>query len=83
VPIIAGIVHMKKSKFMLYNVLSSLLWSFTLVFAGHYLYNLFLDQFNVDLKKHIETIILTLIAITTFPLVWNYFKQKKLLKNQE
>jgi len=82
VPIIAGIVHMKKSKFMLYNVLSSLLWSFTLVFAGHYLYNLFLDQFNVDLKKHIETIILTLIAITTFPLVWNYFKQKKLLKNQ-
>ena len=74
---------MKKSKFMLYNVLSSLLWSFTLVFAGHYLYNLFLDQFNVDLKKHIETIILTLIAITTFPLVWNYFKQKKLLKNQE
>ena len=74
---------MKKSKFMLYNILSSLLWSFTLVFAGHYLYNLFLDQFNVDLKKHIETIILTLIAITTFPLVWNYFKQKKLLKNQE
>ena len=83
VPIIAGIVHMKKSKFMLYNILSSLLWSFTLVFAGHYLYSLFLDQFNIDLKKHIETIILTLIAVTTFPLVWNYFKQRQLLKNKE
>ncbi len=83
VPIIAGIVHMKKSKFMFYNVFSSLLWSFLLVFAGHYLYSLFLDQFNVDLKQHIETIILTLIAITTLPLVLNYFKQKKLLKNSE
>ena len=83
VPIIAGIVHMKKSKFMLYNIISSLLWSFTLVFAGHYLYSLFLDQFNIDLKEHIETIILTLIAITTFPLVWNYLKQRKLVNNKE
>ena len=83
VPIIAGIVHMKKSRFMFYNILSSLLWSFILVFAGHYLYHMFLDQFNIDLKKHIETIILILIAITTFPLVWNYFKQKKILKKEE
>jgi membrane-associated protein len=83
VPIIAGIVHMKKSKFMFYNVFSSLLWSFLLVFAGHYLYSLFLDQFDIDLKQHIETIILTLIAITTLPLVLNYFKQQKLLKNSE
>ena len=83
VPIIAGIVHMKKSRFMFYNILSSLLWSFILVFAGHYLYHMFLDQFNIDLKKHIETIILILIAITTFPLVLNYFKQKKILKKEE
>lgn len=80
VPIIAGIVHMKKSKFMLYNIMSSLFWSFTLVFAGHYLYSMFLEQFEIDLKEHIEKIILTLIFITTLPLVWNYFKQKQLLK---
>jgi membrane-associated protein len=81
VPIIAGIVHMKKSKFMFYNILSSILWSFILVFAGHYLYSLFLEQFEIDLKKHIEKIILILIAITTFPLLWNYFKQKRIVKN--
>ncbi len=81
VPIIAGIVHMKKSKFMLYNVISSLIWSFTLVFAGHYLYSIFLEQFNIDLKKHIETIILTLIAITTAPLLWNYIKQRRISNN--
>ena len=77
VPIIAGIVKMNKPRFMFYNVLSSILWSFTLVFAGHYLYTVFLDSFNLDLKKHIETIVLSLIAITTLPLVWNYIKQNR------
>lgn len=74
VPIIAGIVHMPKTKFMLYNVLSSLLWSFLLVFAGHYLYGFFLKEFDLDLKKHIEKIILILIAVTTFPLVMKAIK---------
>jgi membrane-associated protein len=76
VPIIAGIVHMKKSRFMFYNVLSSLLWSFVLVFAGHYLYAMFLTEFGIDLKEHIEKIILILIAITTFPLVMKAIKSK-------
>lgn len=77
VPIIAGIVHMEKARFMFYNILSSLLWSFTLVFAGHYLYGFFLSEFDIDLKKHIETIIFILIAITTFPLVLKAIKSKK------
>ena len=62
---------------MFYNILSSLLWSFILVFAGHYLYGLFLTEFNIDLKQHIEKIILILIAITTFPLVMKAIKSKK------
>ena len=77
VPIIAGIVHMEKSKFMFYNVLSSLLWSFLLVFAGHYLYGFFNEEFGIDLKKHIEKIILILIAVTTFPLIMKAIKAKK------
>jgi membrane-associated protein len=82
VPIIAGIVHMEKKRFMFYNMLSSLLWSFTLVFAGHYLYGWFLSEFNIDLKKHIETIILILIAITTFPLVMKTIKSKRKESNK-
>jgi membrane-associated protein len=77
VPIIAGVVHMQKGKFMLYNILSSLLWSFTLVFAGHYLYGMFLEELGIDLKKHIEKIILILIAITTFPLVMKAIKSRR------
>ncbi|KIX20744.1 alkaline phosphatase [Flavobacterium sp. 316] len=77
VPIIAGIVHMKKAKFMFYNILSSIMWSFTLVFAGHYLYGFFLDELDIDLKKHIEKIILILIGVTTFPLVMKAIKSRK------
>ncbi len=43
VPIIAGIVHMPKSKFMVFNVISSLLWAFLLVFDGLYLYGFLID----------------------------------------
>ena len=83
VPIIAGIVHMPRAKFMLYNVLSSLLWSFILVFSGHYLYDLFLTKFNIDLKQHIEKIIITLIVITTLPLILKAVKSKKSATNNQ
>ena len=68
---------------MFYNVLSSLLWSFTLVFAGHYLYGFFNEEFGIDLKKHIETIILILIAVTSFPLVMKAIKARKKTANTQ
>lgn len=82
-PIIAGIVSMEKKKFMFYNILSSFLWAFALIFAGHYLYDLFLKKFGIDLKAHIEFIVLVIVAITTLPLVINYFKRKTEIKNDE
>lgn len=82
-PIIAGIVGMEKKKFMFYNVLSSILWAFALIFAGHYLYDLFLKKFGIDLKAHIEFIVLVIVALTTMPLVINYFKRKTQIKNEE
>ena len=75
--IVAGIVFMDKKKFMFYNILSSFLWSFTLIFAGHYLYGLFLDKFDTDLKQHIEKIIILIILISTFPVIVKLFKKPK------
>ncbi|SCY70359.1 DedA family protein [Flavobacterium caeni] len=76
-PIIAGIVTMDKKKFMFYNVLSSFLWSFTLVFAGHYLYGLFLDKFGIDLKHYIEYIIIIIILLSTVPVFLKLLKKPK------
>lgn len=74
-PIIAGIVTMDKKKFMFYNILSSFLWSFTLVFSGHYLHGIFLEKFDIDLKHHIEKIIIGIILLSTFPIILKMIKK--------
>lgn len=75
-PVVAGIVNMNKKQFMFYNVVGSLLWSFTMIFAGHYLYELFLIQFKIDLKHYIEFIVIGIIAITTLPVLFKIIKNK-------
>lgn len=74
-PIVAGIVAMDKKKFMFYNIVSSFLWSFVLIFSGHYLYGIFLEKFDIDLKHHIEKIIIIIILISTFPVVMKMIKK--------
>jgi|SRR6218665_441169 len=74
-PIVAGIVTMDKKKFMFYNIVSSFLWAFILIFSGHYLYGLFLEKFDIDLKHHIEKIIIVIILISTLPVVLKMMKK--------
>lgn len=75
-PIVAGIVQMEKKKFMFYNIVSSFLWSFVLIFAGHYLYTYLLERNIIDLKKNIELIVIGIIVLSTAPLVINSIKNK-------
>ncbi|MFV5696641.1 DedA family protein [Flavobacterium sp. LB3P122] len=79
-PIVAGIVSMDKSKFMFFNVLSSFLWSFILIFSGHYLYGIFLEKFAIDLKEHIEYIIIIIVLITTVPVLFKLLKKSVHIK---
>ena len=74
-PIVAGIVSMDKKKFMFFNVLSSFLWSFVLIFSGHYLYGFFL-QHGIDLKEHIEWIVIGIILVSTFPVLMKLLKRR-------
>jgi membrane-associated protein len=76
-PIVAGIVSMDKKKFMFYNILSSFIWSFTLIFAGHYLYGFLLENYQIDLKEHIEVIVLILVGITVLPVIYKFSKKSK------
>jgi len=76
-PIVAGIVSMDKRKFMFYNIVSSFLWSFLLIFSGHYLYGMFLQKFGIDLKHHIEYIVIGIILLSTFPVFMKLVKKQK------
>lgn len=76
-PIVAGIVMMEKKKFMFYNILSSFVWSFSLIFAGHYLYGFLLAKYQIDLKEHIEIIVISLVLITILPVIIKFSKKSK------
>jgi len=75
-PIVAGIAAMDKKKFMLNNIVGSILWSFSMILSGHYLSALFLEKFNIDLKSHIEYIVIIIVLITTVPVLWKLLKKK-------
>lgn len=80
VPVVAGIVEMDKKKFSLDNIIGAFAWSFTMIFAGHYLDSLFRSQFNIDLKKHLEIIVLSIVLITTLPILFKLFFGKRKVK---
>ncbi len=67
-PIVAGIVQMDGKKFMLYNIVGSFAWVFSMMLAGHYL-----DKAFPSLKEHLELIILVIVLITTLPVLIKLF----------
>lgn len=77
VPVVAGIVKMDKKKFTLDNIIGAFAWSFTMILAGHYLDSLFRTQFNIDLKKHLEFIVLGIVLITTLPILYKIIFSKE------
>ena len=82
-PIIAGIVGMDKKKFTYYNIIGCVSWVLSMLFAGHYLYKIFLTNFNFDLKEHLELIVLGIVLITTAPVIFKLVtagKSKKQIK---
>lgn len=68
-PIVAGIVGMEKKKFAFYNLVGCIAWATTMLFAGHYLYRFFLEKLHLDLKQHLELIVLGIVLITTLPVL--------------
>jgi membrane-associated protein len=83
-PIVAGIVKMDKKAFFRDNIIGAVLWSFLLIFAGHYLDKLFMDQFGINLKKKLELIIIVIVLVTTVPVIGKFlFGKKKTFQNMK
>ena len=83
VPIVAGIVKMDKKRFLIDNIVGGVLWSFLLVFAGHYLDQLFIVEFGIDLKAHLGSIVLVLVIVTTLPVLLKLFFGKSPKEKEE
>lgn len=76
-PIVAGIVQMDRKKFYFFNVVGSIAWVVTMLFAGYYLQRWILTQFGFDLKQHLEIIVLGIVLVTTAPVIIKLMTGKK------
>lgn len=81
-PIVAGIVKMDRSTFVLYNILGSLVWVTTMMLGGHFLQTWVMDRFHFSLKDHIEAIAIGIILITTLPVLYKLFFGQKSKPNE-
>jgi membrane-associated protein len=76
-PIVAGIVGMDRKKFGFFNIVGSIAWTASMLAGGHYLQKLFLEEFNYDLKEHLEVIVLGIVLVTTAPVLLKIFFGKR------
>jgi membrane-associated protein len=62
-----------------FNVIGSIAWVFSMLFAGHFLQKWILSEFGFDLKNHLEIIVLGIVFFTTAPVIIKLFfgKSKK------
>lgn len=71
-PICLGLIKSDFKNFIIYNLLGALVWTSSLVLAGYFLKIIF-----PELIHYLEWIIVSLIVITSIPLIRQYFKIKK------
>jgi len=76
-PIVAGVVKMDKKKFTYFNVIGCAAWVASMLIAGHFLYKWVLNNFAVDLKEHLEMIVIIIVAVSTIPIVYKFFFAKE------
>lgn len=76
-PIIAGIVKMNGATFLLYNILGSIAWVFSMVLGGYFIEAWVKQQFGISLTDYIELIAVGIILLTTLPIIYKLFFAKK------
>lgn len=70
-PIVAGVVHMERKKFLLYNIIGSFAWVASMTITGYCLGE------NEWVKGNLEKIVIGLILVTTLPVLYKMIFTKK------
>lgn len=76
-PIVGGVVKMPRPAFMFYNIIGSVCWVSSMMLGGYFLEEWVQRKFDFSLKDHIEAITIGIILVTTLPVLYKLFFQKK------
>ncbi len=70
-PILAGVGKMKYEKFLTYNIIGGVLWSFVLVYAGYILGSLLPNAEN-----YITLLVIVIIILSFLPIIGEFSKKR-------
>lgn len=68
-PFIAGMMHMDRARFTLWNVLGGIAWVTVFVFAGYFFGNI------PAVAHNLELLVIGIIAVSVLPSVWHAFQR--------
>jgi membrane-associated protein len=71
-PIIAGVGQMKYRDFLAYNIVGGFVWAFSMILSGY-----FLGSVIPHIDDYILPIILIIIVLSFLPVLFEYYRQKK------
>jgi membrane-associated protein len=74
VTILAGMVKINMTKFVIFNILGASIWICVMVLAGHFLGRLFPNIVN-----YLEIIVVAMILISAIPVIITYLKNRNLV----
>jgi len=76
-PIVAGVVKMDWKKFTYFSVAGCFAWVASMLLAGHFLDKWIQTQFGIDLKDHLELIVIMIVLVSTLPIIYKFFFAKE------
>ncbi len=77
-PIVAGMVRMRFTTFITYNVLGAFTWVWSMVLAGYFLPPILKTVApGFDLARNIDKIALVIVALSLLPIVWTVHKERQ------
>ncbi|MET4157719.1 DedA family protein [Agromyces sp. PvR057] len=80
-PIAAGVGHMGKGKYTLYNLVGAVLWGFGLTMFGYGIG--FIPPVADFVKSYIDLILLAAVGGTAFITLWHYLRERSKAKKAE
>ena len=76
-PIVAGAAKMPYRRFVVFNVIGGLLWVFSMILAGYFLGSTLKSRFGIDLDKHIEWVVIIVVALSLIPIAVEFIKSRR------